>query len=897
MASFIPRINVPPPSHHSLVVRSLPTLSVKEREDILRDVEYNIFNFPAGLLTCDFLTDSGTSAMTDVQWAALMRGDDSYGRNWGYYCLLDAFRDIFERGSNRKRIFETVVMGMADVRFYRNEILVPFKGGFVNGGTHQLQRPNFFIVPQGRCAENLLFSSMRDMISQIPHKDPASIIVSNGLFDTTAANATVAGFELQTFTQPGLNDKFPSELIGKENFFKGNMDLAALESLLNKTSKVALIIVTITNNWAAAQPVSMANIRSVASLARRHGIPLFFDACRFAENAFFIHQYEKGFSNVPIAEIIQEMFSYADGFTMSLKKDGLANMGGVLCFHDERLFSKQFEGIGLMMKERQLLWYGNDAYGGMSGRDLIAATVGLYEATKLSYLQKRKIHANGVATLSPPGGHAIYLDMNEFFYGCEREPEDFASIGFTLELIKEYGIRALEAGPFVWEWDKKSPEERKKIPNLVRFALPRNVLSDEHIDYSVAAIKELYRRRHTIPNVIIMRGKEMRVRHFRAAMQPVFPGRPDRSYVDEAIRQLSDVSRAVGLDDEARKKLLDALTLAGGNWGQTTIPLKLNDSAWASNVSNGHSPVEYSLALAQQTGDAELSFLIEAQPEGNNLPQRQESSLQINEKISAEYGTSVSLDRFNLIRDIFMPPQAEGSLAAWHSFAVSNTRGKWKIYLNPLASGQSRAKSLNTTREAFERLGLASSWTLLESILSPNDYIIYFSLGLAPDLDNAEVKVYVAHPGASAAQIAQKHVAVCPEASAYEIQHFCASLSGGSLGPYTRKPLISCFAFKRSDLKKTARTVLFPIDSYSANDEEAQERIEKYMRDKCAPLLYRERYRKAISAIQRRPLAAGRGIHSWVSLKQNPDGALSNTYYLSPEFFGPLQDVFEIGSF
>ncbi|KAI0378397.1 pyridoxal phosphate-dependent transferase [Hypomontagnella monticulosa] len=841
MASFIPQIT--PPSHQSVVVRSLPTLSAKERKDILKDVEYNIFNFPAALLTCDFLTDSGTSAMTDVQWAALLRGDESYGRNWGYFCLLDAFRDIFERGNDRKHIFQTVAMGMADVEFYRNEILISYEKGFVNGGTHQLQRPNFFI--------------------------------------------------------------FPSELVGKENPFKGNMDLAALESFLNKTSEVALILVTITNNWAAGQPVSMANIRGTASLARRHRIPLFFDACRFAENAFFIHQYEKGYSDVPIAEIIREMFSYADGFTISLKKDGLANMGGVLCFHDDRLFSKQFEGIGQIIKERQLLWYGNDAYGGMSGRDLMAAAAGLYETTKLSFLRKRvsqvqsfaqKLHANGVATLSPPGGHAIYLDMEEFFYGCDRKLEDFASVGFTLKLIEEYGIRAIESGPFAWEFDKKSPEERAKIPNLVRFALPRHVLSDEHIDYAVAAIKELYKRRDTIPNVVITRGKEMRVRHFQAAMQPVLAARTDRSYVAEAARQLSDISQAVGQDDETRKRLLSALNLAGGNWGQTTIPPKLDNSAWKSNVSNDHSPVEYSIALSQKTGDVELRFLIEAQPEGNNLAQLQESSLQLNEAILAEYGSkSVSFDRFNLLRDIFMPPQAEGLLAAWHSFAATNTKWKWKMYLNPLASGQDRAKSLDTTREAFERLGLASSWTILESILSANDYIIYFALGLAPDLDDAEVKAYVAHPGASAEQIAHKHIAICPEASAYEIQHFCASLSGGSLGPYTSKPLISCFAFKRKDPRVT-RTVLFPMDSYAASDEEAQERVEKYMHDIHAPLLYRERYRKAITAIRRRPLAAGRGIHSWISLKQNPDGARSNTYYLSPEFFGPLQDGLTNGS-
>ncbi|RYP86358.1 hypothetical protein DL769_000742 [Monosporascus sp. CRB-8-3] len=842
------RANVPPPpSHHSLVVRSLPVLTADERNDILKDVEYNIFNFPAGLLTCDFLTDSGTSAMTDVQWAALMRGDESYGRNWGYYCLLDAFRDIFERGNDQKRIFKTIAMGMAGIEFYRNEILVPFEGGFVNGGTHQLERPNFFIVPQGRCAESLLFSALKDVITRTSQDHHGSIIISNGFFDTAAANATVAGFELQTFTQPGLNTPFPPELIGKENHFKGNLDIAAAESFLNKPVQVVMILMTITNNWAAAQPVSMANIRDVASLAKRKGIPLFFDACRFAENAFFIHQYEKGYSHKTIPEIIQEMFSYADGFTISLKKDGLANMGGVLCFHDKRLFSKRYEGIGLILKEKQLLGYGNDAYGGMSGRDLMAATAGLYETTQISYLRNRvfqvqsfaqKLQANGIAVVSPPGGHAVYLDMDEFFYGCDRKPEDFASIGFTLELIREYGIRAIEAGPFAWEWDKKSPEEREKIPNLVRFALPRHVLSDEHINYCVAAIKELHKRRHTIPNVAITRGKDMRLRHFQAGMQPVPVSQiVHRSYIGEATRQLSHLSRAVGHGKATKEKLLHALTLAGGDWGQNPIPQKLDKSAWASNVSNDHSPLEYSLALDQQTGEAELRFLIEAQPEENSLTDLQKSALRLNKIIVAKYGTTVSLDHFNLVRDVFMPSQAEEPLAAWHSFAVSNA-----------------------------------------------------TENLSSNLDDAEVKVYVAHPGTSATQIAQKHAAICSEASTYEIQRFCASMAGGSLGPYRGKPLISCFAFTRNNPDRPARTILFPIDSYSAHDADAQERIEQYMHDIRAPPVYREGYRKAISAVQRRPLESGRGIHSWVSLKQKADGRQSNTYYLSPEFFGSLDD-------
>jgi tryptophanase len=219
----------------------------------------------------------------------------------------------------------------------------------------------------------LLFSTLSDVISQerTCNGDPshentkAPVILSNGFFDTTGANAAAAGFELQTFTQAGLSDPFPPELIGKENPFNGNLDVDSAEIFVaENTQRVAMLLMTITNNWAAAQPVSMANIRKAASLANRTGIPLFFDACRFAENAYFIQRYEAGHATRPIAEIVREMFTYADGFTISLKKDGLSNMGGVLCFRDKGRFATRYPGIGLLMKERQILIYGNDSYGG-----------------------------------------------------------------------------------------------------------------------------------------------------------------------------------------------------------------------------------------------------------------------------------------------------------------------------------------------------------------------------------------------------------------------------------------------------------------------------------------------------------------------------------------------------
>ncbi|KAJ5018724.1 Tryptophanase [Colletotrichum sp. SAR 10_99] len=419
------------PSHNTLVVRPHIAITPEEREEVLHSVEYNVFAFPAALLTCDYLSDSGTSAMTDVQWAAMLRGDESYGRNSGYYCLHEAFRDVFERGEDRRSVFKDVLAGTADSTFYREIFLKEICGGFVNGGPLQLIRPNFFILPQGRCAEALLFSTLSDTLCNID-TDPRNVsnlpaLISNGFFDTTGANAAAAGFQLHTFTQPGLTD--PS------------------------------------------QPNSL---------------PLFFDACRFAENAKFIQDFEAGYQDRSIPQIVQEMFAYADGFTISLKKDGLANMGGALCFRDQGIFPIRFGAdIGIRLKERQIMCYGNDSYGGMSGRDVMAAAVGLYEVTKETYLADRigqvkkfaeGLIAKGVPVLLPPGGHAIYLDMDGFFADCGRSYGEFASVDFTLELLKDYGIRACEAGPFGWEWDKKESitQDRDNIPNLVRFAVPRS---------------------------------------------------------------------------------------------------------------------------------------------------------------------------------------------------------------------------------------------------------------------------------------------------------------------------------------------------------------------------------------------------------------------------------------
>ncbi|KAJ6184588.1 hypothetical protein N7519_005889 [Penicillium mononematosum] len=380
--------------------------------------------------------------------------------------------------------------------------------------------------------------------------------------------------------------------------------------------------------------------------------------------------------------------------------------------------------------------------------------------------------------------------------------------------------------------------------------------------------------------------------HITTAVRPPMPAASapasmnkaiNGNYISEANRQLTRLSKAIGQDEVTREKLLHALEFSGENE-------KLDISAWVSDVSNDHSPFEYSLALSQHTGASELRFLIEAQPEENSLAALQERTSRLTDDIAKEYGpTKVSLDRLNLVRDLFFPSDAEGRLASWHSFATSNTLEKWKIYLNPLASG--RKNAFKVTREALERLGLAGSWKLLESIMTGDDYPIYFSLGLSPNPEDAEVKVYVAHRGASATQIAQKHVKMDPNSSVHAIELFYSIMAGGSLGPYRGKPGLSCFHFKNKDPSRpAARTVLYPMDSYTANDAEARERIEMYMDAISAPQLYRERYKNAIIAVQRRPLEAGRGIHSWVSMKEKLDGTRSNTFYLSAELYGCLFD-------
>lgn len=536
-------LEVPAPKHFSYVVKNVPEVTVEQRERALKSTHYNEFAFPAGMLTVDMLSDSGTTAMTDQQWSALFLGDESYGRNKGYYVLLDTFRDIFERGGekNWKKVIDLVKTDCQDIEKMMDEMyLCEYEGGFFNGGAAQMERPNAFIIQQGRAAESVLMEIVRNILQE---RTPGKVytIPSNGHFDTTEGNIKQMGSIPRNLYNKELLFEVPEGGRYEKNPFKGNMDIEKLEQLIQAVGpeNVPLIFTCITNNPVCGQAVSMANLKAVSEIAHKYEIPYIYDAARWAENAYFIKVNEDGYADKSIAEIATEMFSYCDGFTMSAKKDGHANMGGMLAFRDKGLFWQKFTDfnedgsvkmdVGVRLKVKQISCYGNDSYGGMSGRDIMALAVGLYESCKFEYLDERVRQCNYLAegfynagvkgVVIPAGGHGVYINMDEFFDN-KRDHEKFAGQGFSLELIRRYGIRVSELGDYSMEYDLKTPEQQKEVCNVVRFAINRSQYSQEHLDYVIAAVKALYEDRENIPNMKIVWGHSLPMRHFHAFLEP-----------------------------------------------------------------------------------------------------------------------------------------------------------------------------------------------------------------------------------------------------------------------------------------------------------------------------------------------------------------------------------------
>jgi tryptophanase len=404
-----------------------------EREQLLRDAHYNLFLLAADDVLIDLLTDSGTGAMSTYQWGAIMEGDESYAGSRSYIRFRDSVQDIFG---------------------YKH--VIP---------THQ-----------GRAAERILFSVM---------VKKGDVVPNNTHFDTTRANVEHAGGE--ALDLPIAEGKQPSLI----HPFKGNMDVAALEQTIQRVGRerIPLVILTVTNNSGGGQPVSMENARCVSAICKKHGIPFYFDACRFAENAYFIKLREKGYEDKTPKQIAQEMFALGDGCTMSAKKDGMANIGGFLCTNDDLLAQQE--------KDLLILTEGYPTYGGLAGRDLEAIAVGLQEALHEDYLKYRiastaylgnHISQQGVPIVLPPGGHAVYLDARAFVPHIPLE--EFPGVALACELYLEGGIRSVEIGTLMFGSAAKM--------DLVRLAIPRRTYTQSHVDYVIEVILEVWERRDWI---------------------------------------------------------------------------------------------------------------------------------------------------------------------------------------------------------------------------------------------------------------------------------------------------------------------------------------------------------------------------------------------------------------
>ena len=446
------------------VVEPIRMTTRPERERLLREAGYNMFKLRAEDVLIDLLTDSGTSAMSADQWGALMRGDEAYAGSVSFFRFQDVVQDL---------------TGFAHV--------IP---------THQ-----------GRAAERILFSTVCS---------PGDIVPNNTHFDTTRANVEATG--AVALDLPAPHGLVPSE----PHPFKGDMDVAALESLIERegTEKIPLVMVTVTNNTGGGQPVSMANLRAVAEVCHRHGLPLYLDACRFAENAWFIKTREEGWADTPVKDIARAMFDLADGCTMSAKKDGLANIGGFLASHDAEL-ARQEENL-LILTE------GFPTYGGLAGRDLEAIAVGLEEVVHEDYLAYRvasvrylgeHLAREGVPIMQPPGGHAVYLDAAAFLDHIPRT--ELPGQALTAELYLSGGIRGVEIGTVMFgHTDPDTGEEVPSRMELVRLAIPRRVYTESQIKYVIDVILDVYSRRQDLQGYRIAEQAPV-LRHFTARFEPL----------------------------------------------------------------------------------------------------------------------------------------------------------------------------------------------------------------------------------------------------------------------------------------------------------------------------------------------------------------------------------------
>jgi tryptophanase len=446
------------------MVEYIKPSTVEERKKWIKEAHYNLFNLTSDKVFIDLLTDSGTGAMSDKQWAEIMLGDESYAGSQSYLKLKDTVEKIT---------------------------------GF----------PYFLPTHQGRAAENVLFSVM---------VKEGNIIPGNAHFDTTKGHIE---FRKATALDCTIAEAFDTSL---HHPFKGNIDIEKLESAFrnNPTDKIPFVVHTVTCNTAGGQPVSIENIKKVSQVCKKYNTPLIIDAARFAENAYFIKIREEGYQDWSIKKICRELFSYADGMTMSAKKDGLVNMGGFIALRDEELY-KQATVFNIMYE-------GFLTYGGMNGRDMGALAVGLDEATEFDYLETRikqvaflgeRLVEHGIPVLQPFGGHAIFLDANKFVPTIPRD--EYRAQALAIELYIEGGIRSVEIGTILADRDPFTHQNRYPDLELVRLAIPRRTYSLNHMRYIAAVLKKIYDSRDKAKRGYKIVDEAPIMRHFTVKLEKI----------------------------------------------------------------------------------------------------------------------------------------------------------------------------------------------------------------------------------------------------------------------------------------------------------------------------------------------------------------------------------------
>ena len=446
------------------MVESIRCSTRQQREQWIKEAGYNLFNLRSDQVFIDLLTDSGTGAMSDKQWSEMMIGDESYAGASSYFKLKSAIKDIL---------------------------------GF----------DYFLPTHQGRAAENVLFSAL---------VKEGDVVPGNSHFDTTKGHIEFRKAEAIDCT---IDEAFDTTI---NHPFKGNIDLKKLEAVLKNhpREKVSMIIVTVTCNSSGGQPVSMANLKAVKQMAEKYNVPVIFDSARFAENAYFIKTREEGYQHKSIREIVAEMFTYADGMTMSAKKDAIVNIGGFIALRDAELFRNA--------SVFSIMFEGFLTYGGLAGRDLNALAQGLYEGTEYDYLHYRisqvaflgqKLTEFGVPVQQPYGGHAIFVDASKVLSNVPKE--QFRAQTLAVELYIEAGIRGVEIGAILADRDPVTRENRYPELELLRLAIPRRTYTNNHMNYVAVAMANVYNRRQQITTGLAIEEEAPILRHFTVKLRKI----------------------------------------------------------------------------------------------------------------------------------------------------------------------------------------------------------------------------------------------------------------------------------------------------------------------------------------------------------------------------------------